>query len=223
MDTLVSVVTQQLVAAKDQPLRSLQLQNHLYGCFLVMEDIADRILYLTGDRLMGEHLSIDLTQRISQIGLRYGFVMDTRAQLDSVDKAYQDAWIQWFRAIDETHEMAKVDATEDALNAVLRTHVGEDMAFFANASETGSLSQAWISKLLALLDPESATEDVSPPPSPPPQENALSHAQTESPMIRSSRRRLAHTRRRQAADGSVAAVASLPSTKRALGKTRRRV
>jgi hypothetical protein len=215
MDGLVSIVQRELDAAKEDPLRLLQLQNNLYGCFLVMEDIGDRILYLTDSHILkGEHLTIDLTRNFSQIGLRYGFAMDARVQLHPVDEAYQQAWIDWFHVIDHTHDAAKVDATEDALNKVLQTSVSADMAFFVHASETGTLSQEWITKLLDVLE----TERPTTPPSPPPQENALTHAKTESPMIRSASRRLARTRRHVSS-----ANVQLVVSKKGLAKTRRRV
>jgi hypothetical protein len=217
MEKLLTVVKQQLEAASAHPLHSLRLQNHMYGCFLVMEDIAERVLYVTEeDVLKGEHLSISPAEMCSQIGFRYGFLMDHRAQLDDRDASlaeYRDAWWDWFRVIDTHHDLSEVDATENAINELLRTVVPSHLAFFVNASESGVLSQEWISRFLEWVTPSS-------PPSPPspPIVSALATAQTETPLHR-PRRRLARTRRAPSVSASVSASAT-PSVRRALAKTR---
>lgn len=133
-------------------LASVQLQNHIYGCYLIMEDIATKTLQYHNGTLTGTNFKIDLSSEFQDIGLRYGFVMDTKLALTDIPAEYRANWMSWFLHL-STHADAlkEVDAMEDQINIVIREAVHPDDAFFMKAVETGSLPQEWTGKLIRWL------------------------------------------------------------------------
>ena len=133
-------------------LSSLRLQNHLYGSYLLLEDIVQKNVVVTGTVAKGPHVTLDLIKQFSEIGLRYGFAMDTQLLLTCSDE-YRDAWIHVFTTFSTLEE---VDALEENLNEVIRLVVPAEDAFFASTAETGSLPTQWVDRALSLL----LTKDV---------------------------------------------------------------
>jgi hypothetical protein len=125
-------------------------QNHLYGCFIVMEDIAQGVLDVSDGYLTGNALYLNLDTQFGHIGIRYyGFIMDGKAVLDVSDE-YKDAWAEVFRACKGS------DITDLIEEEVVRLveDVKEDN-FFMNAMEhDGSLTPDWIEKALYTLHPQ---------------------------------------------------------------------
>ena len=122
-------------------LTSLRLQNHLYGCFLVMEDIASGALkweMANGRALLrGNDFTLDVEKEFGWLGIRYGFFTDRGLVLEEHAK-YRNAWQTRFAEIaGMATPQAAVDATEDELLTTLREH-GE---FFIRALNTGALPQ----------------------------------------------------------------------------------
>jgi hypothetical protein len=187
-------------------LYSLKLQNHIYGCFILMEDIAQKVVDVSGTILSTKTFTFDFDKRFSEIGLRYGFAMDTKLILDTFNPEYKDAWLQYFKDIHLSSNIDDADKIEDCLIDVIQTNFKPEEAFFINALQTGFLPQEWIEKVLLLLNP--------PPPIPEREEEvektAIASATTEKPL--NTRRRLATTRR---------ASKSSTTVKKSLAKTRR--
>ena len=51
-------------------LDSLKVQNHIYGCFLLMEDIAEKVISIAGTIVSTPKFTFDFDrQRMSMIGL----------------------------------------------------------------------------------------------------------------------------------------------------------
>ena len=180
-------------------LYSLKLQNHIYGCFIIMEDIAQHVVDVSGGILSTPKFTFDSDKQFSDIGLRYGFAMDTKLALDTFTSEYKEAWLQYFTDIDISQDIAEVDKIEDALIEIVQTTVKGDDAFFVNALNTGTLPQEWIEKVLLLINPPDVEVEKT----------AISAATTEKPL---ARRRLATTRR---------AKGTGVSNKKLLAKTRR--
>jgi hypothetical protein len=191
-------------------LYSLKIQNHIYGCFLMMEDIAQKAISVSGTVISAPKFSFDFDKQFGEIGIRYGFAMDTKLILDNYQSEYKSTWLQYFKDIDLSQDISEVDKIEDSLIQIIQENVKPEDAFFLNATETGSLSQEWIDKVLLLLNPP------APPPSPSDKEEeiktAVSQAVTEKPL--NTRRRLATTRR-----ANKPGVAT--TTKKTLARTRR--
>jgi hypothetical protein len=143
-------------------LSSLRLQNHLYGCYLLLEDIVQKNVVVTGLVAKGAHVTLDLNKQFSEIGLRYGFAMDTQLLLTCSDE-YRDAWIHVFTTFSTLEE---VDALEETLNEVIRLMVPAEDAFFASTAETGSLPTQWVDRALALLLTKEISAAISPMTSP---------------------------------------------------------
>jgi hypothetical protein len=208
LDTIKSSVLNQLTDING--LYSLKIQNHIYGCFLIMEDIAQGNVDLKDNIISTSKFSLDLNNQFGEIGLRYGFVMDTKLSLDTYNQEYKDIWLHYFNIIGNNKNIDEVDTIEDCLIEVIQTSVKSDDAFFINALDTGSLPQEWLEKAIRLISepvalPKSDSEEDL-------KKSALSHAITEKP-IRVKHKRLSVTRR--------ANVKVTPTIKKSLAKTRR--
>jgi len=208
---LKNAIQQQLTSTSG--IVSLQLQNHIYGCFIMMEDIAQKTVELVDHQLVGPSYSFDIYEHFSEIGVRYGFVMDTKLIVQSVLDTYRDAWLQTFKDLSTLQNVEYVDSTEECLIDLIQQLIPEDDSYFIQALKTGSLPQSWVQKVLTLLLSEKKVEEE-------PAETAVSRAVTEkpitkaplkvSPPIVSKPKHLAYTRRHVST-----------SDKKYLAKTRR--
>jgi hypothetical protein len=216
-------------------LCSLKIQNHIYGCFIIMEDLAQGGITLSGTVLSTPKYSFDLDKQFSMIGVRYGFAMDTHLVLETFSTEYHNTWIQYFKGIYLAKDIKDVDNIEDCLIEAVQTCVKPDEAFFVAACGGGSLPQEWIEKVLNLIHPlpvitttdtteatkvaekekdekEEKDEEV--------QKTALTHAITEKPL--SVRRYLATTRRSNPNTSNPNTIV-VSLKKKVLAKTRRQI
>jgi hypothetical protein len=173
------------------PLHSLQLQNHIYGCFIIMEDIAQQVLDLTNYNLIGPKYVFDINTQFSQIGIRYGFVMDTKLTLENYSSSYKDTWLEYFNDINLTRDIELVDLIEDTLISTIQKNVKPDDSFFLNALETGSLPPEWIEKVVSIINPSLSSANSNNILQS--KKSTLSNAVTEKKVIK--QRKLAITRR----------------------------
>ena len=141
-------------------LRSLQFQNHLYGCFIVMEDIAQGTVELTGTVLRTPTFSFDLEARFDEIGLHSGFIMDTQLRWGGPEE-YRRCWVEAFQATGREKKIKTVDDMEDVLIELVTEQIPADSSFFSHALHTGVLPHEWIDKALALLSPSTAASTAA--------------------------------------------------------------
>ena len=136
-------------------IQSLQVQNHIYGCFVIMEDLAEKSSEksLTEKELClkEENYTFSVDTQFSEIGIRYGFLMDTKLIFDSFLPEYKAAWLDIFSMVHDKKEMEVVDSIEDAVIELIRTNVLSEMAFFIQSLGTGSLSKEWLNKAIVLI------------------------------------------------------------------------
>lgn len=137
-------------------LRSLQFQNHLYGCFIVMEDIAQGTVELTGTVLRTPTFSFDLEARFDEIGLHYGFIMDTQLRWGGPEE-YRRCWVEAFQATGREKKIETVDGMEDVLIEFVTEQIPAESSFFSHALHTGVLPHEWIDKALFLLNPSASS------------------------------------------------------------------
>jgi hypothetical protein len=173
--------------------------------------------------LIGPSYSFNANQHFSDIGIRYGFAMDTKLALTDHLSTYKDIWLQTFQDLSVLKDIETVDTIEECLIEVIQQTVSADDAYFIHALETGSLPQQWIGKVLTLLQPavsivsdkplenESSDKESSDKESSDKESSVISRARTEKPIIKS--KRLARTYRRMSNVES--------STKKYLSKTRK--
>ena len=130
----------------------LSFQNHLYGCFLFMEDVAEKKVTLENGVV--QPFGWNLDEEFGKIGMRYGFVVDSQLVLVG-ESEYKKAWMERLLRLSSSmvreETMAEVDALEDALIRMIREVVPPEEAFFIKALETGALSQEWMEKVVRLL------------------------------------------------------------------------
>ena len=204
MEALIQELSAQLPLHRG--IASLALQNHIYGCFLLMEDLSQQAATLTGTHI--QPFDWDLVEDFSEIGMRYGFIMDRQLadEVDSFSDSYQAAWLSWFQHVATEKKVEEVDETEDRIIGLLRQTVPAEEAFFSHALETGELSIEWKNKAVKILLAESESEDqtatpvadaqadaqAEEPPSPPPTKLSQAHIEKQE----KPRRMFATTRRR---------------------------
>ena len=143
---LENAVHAQLEDSKDVK-HSLQIQNHIYGCFIIMEDIAQKLYEVSGTILSGTNFTFDMDTQFSEIGIRFGFIMDTKLDLDSFLPEYKTAWLKRF----DNTDLDEVDATEDIISDTITKLVPAENAFFLHALDKGTLPQEWVGKILDIL------------------------------------------------------------------------
>ena len=189
MDTTRLITCIQKELSERKGASSMIFQNHLYGCFIVMEDIAQGILDVSDGYLTGNALYLNLDKQFGQIGIRYyGFTMDGKAVLEDITDEYKQAWMEVFRV---GLEIDSVDRIEDEVIR-LSEDVKEDN-FFMNAMEhDGSLTPDWVEKALYALHPHLEGANVQKPPHAGEKVGVLSkRSKIQKPRVRS----LAVTRR----------------------------
>lgn len=192
VQSIESVVLTQLQCVKG--LYSLTIQNHLYGCYILMEDIAQQVVTLSGTvlSLPNSNYTFDIKKQFSEIGLRYGFLLDTKLNATECISDYESTWLSCFQDLAQSHDLSQVDAIEEALNRVIQQVVPPEDSYFMNAVENGSLSRDWIDRVLRLLQDKSQEVVEEEPIS-----SALTHAHIEKPVLQEKRRVLNTTRRKK--------------------------
>lgn len=155
MDSGALIASLRAAFADRQGVASLILQNHLYGCFIVMEDLAQGVLELAEGHLTGNALYLNLDTQFGHIGVRYyGFSMDGKAILVDLPPGYAEAWKELFVAAERTKDMMAVDRVEEEVMEVLEGVVHPSDRYFMNALEhEGNLSPDWVERALYLLHP----------------------------------------------------------------------
>ena len=148
MDRITEVVTKQLLV---NGIESLQVQNHIYGCFVLMEDIAELSTVLENYVLHTENHRFNIDTHFSQIGIRYGFLMDTKLIFNSFLPEYKTAWLALFTEIYKKKSLENVDKIEEIVIELIKTNVVYEMAFFSQALSTGSLPKEWMDMVIILL------------------------------------------------------------------------
>jgi hypothetical protein len=124
-----------LILNEFQSHAGLAFENHLYGCFTLLEQCLD-----------GSGLVIDVSQTFHRIGADHGFLKNPLCTYDA-SGTYRDAWIRVFA---QDISDGFVDQLEDAVFESL----GKSQ-FFSVAVDNGELTEA-----LQLI----ATQIVEPPP-----------------------------------------------------------
>jgi hypothetical protein len=199
-------------------LYSLKIQNHIYGCFLLMEDIAQGAVSVSGTIAATPKFTFDFDRRFGEIGIRYGFAMDTKLILDTYNPEYREAWLDYFKHVAKSKNIEEVDAIEDCLNKVIQDTVTVEDGFFLAAAEGGALPPDWLDKVFVLVMHPSASDATAAPTATgggeePIEKTAVSQALTEKPIHRA--RALAKTRRM---------IGEQPiQPKKSLAKTRRHI
>jgi len=148
-----------------------------------MEDIALEKFEMNGTVLSTPTFTFDLDKQFSEIGIRYGFIMDTKLNLEC-NSEYKDTWIAQFKNIHLEKSIETLDKIEESLIETIH-NIKPDDAFFINALETGSLPQEWIEKVLNLLN--STTNAMDATEATEVKKNTISTAITEKPIRRGTR------------------------------------
>ena len=147
MDRLKAIIAKQLQVG---PLELLQVQNHIYGCFILMEDIAGKPNALQGYNYVNANYTFNIDEQFEEIGIRYGFLMDTKLIYESYPPEYKAAWLEIYKGLGQK-TIEDSDRIEDDIIELIKTSVAPEMAFFLHAINTGSLPQEWLHSVIKIL------------------------------------------------------------------------
>ena len=148
MDRLKAIIAKQLQVG---PLELLQVQNHIYGCFILMEDIAGKPNALQGYNYVNANYTFNIDEQFEEIGIRYGFLMDTKLIYESYPPEYKAAWLEIYKGLGQK-TIEDSDRIEDVIIELIKTSVAPEMAFFLHAINTGSLPQEWLHSVIKILN-----------------------------------------------------------------------
>lgn len=153
---LVELIQKELLERKG--VSSMIFQNHLYGCFILMEDIAQGVLEWSNGYITGNSFYLQVESQFGHIGFRYyGFLMDGKAVLDDISAEYKQAWIDIFRCCKGLNDM--VDKIEEEV--IQRLEEMKDDRYFMNAMEhDGNLTPDWMEKAIYGLHPQLRGEEA---------------------------------------------------------------
>ena len=149
MDQIKAIIEKQL-HTELIPLESLRVQNHIYGCVILMEEITEQKIVLDNMKFTQKQYTFDVDNQFDEIGFRYGFLMDTKLLFESYLPEYKTAWLNLFNEIGKK-TLEDSDQIEDCIITIIKNTVPSDLAFFLVASQTGSLPQEWLNKVIQLL------------------------------------------------------------------------
>ena len=147
MDRIKAIIAKQLQVG---PLELLQVQNHIYGCFILMEDIAGKPNVLQGYNYVNANYTFNIDEQFEEIGIRYGFLMDTKLIYESYPPEYKAAWLEIYKGLGQK-TIEDSDRIEDVIIELIKTSVAPEMAFFLHAINTGSLPQEWLHSVIKIL------------------------------------------------------------------------
>lgn len=167
-------------------LNSLKIQNHIYGCYVIMEDISQGRIRISDMNLIISKLKFNLDTQFAEIGFRFGFMSDTHLYLDSYQPEYKNAWLATFTELAQINSLEKSDAIEDAINEIIVREIAPTNAFFLNALDGGMLPYDWLDRAFFVItnptinltsDTSSSEDDI------PVENTAISHAHTEKAIL----------------------------------------
>ena len=119
----------------------LRFQNHLYGCFAILE-------------ILGEDVSrnvFDTSFSFHTVGPMFGFSDDTRTEFSAWSTKYQNAWKHVWATLGSPSKLDDIDALERTVfNTV--SDASDSFEFFIYAVDNGGLSDELTDKAAKLLD-----------------------------------------------------------------------
>jgi hypothetical protein len=132
----------ELILKEYASVKGLLFENHLYGCFTLLEQ-----------RIDSSAVAIDCS--FDQIGVNHGFFKDVRTRF-SGSAEYQSFWLPLLSAEGQLEE-SYVDSLEDCVFDTMRDI---SSVFFAPALDTGELPEVLLSAAEATFVTEQSTEPV---------------------------------------------------------------
>jgi hypothetical protein len=184
-----------------------------------MEDISQGLMTVENGKLIGSKISFDLSERFEELGVRFGFLADTKLILEDCLAKYKREWLALLVELSKSRAVDKSDAVEDAINEIIVKEIKEEDAFFVNAIDTGMLPHEWLDRAISLLTGRALSSPVASPSHEeevPVEDTAITHAHTEKAIVHTTKRKpLSSTRRHKEP------VATVVPKKKWLNVTRR--
>lgn len=145
-------VAQEIRIWHDKPeqndLNSLCFQNHLYGCFSVLEVLAEGGADLSGNLYSSDEIVFDLSANFEQVGATFGFLLSSNCNINyssNYNSNYKTAWLWAWAEIGSKKKIETVDLLESSLFSTIST-----FEYFKGALDDGSLPDELEAKALTL-------------------------------------------------------------------------
>ena len=148
--TNISSIIKDYICA-NETVELLRIQNHIYGCLIIAEDIVSKKINCINNVIVAPKYESNIDKYFSYIGLRYGFLLDTKLILRSYPMTYKVAWLEIFKTLAKSHDVNVLDELEEAIIDVVITHISKDDNFFIAALDSGSLPQEHFSAILHII------------------------------------------------------------------------
>jgi hypothetical protein len=145
-------VAQEIRIWHDRPeqndFNSLCFQNHLYGCFSVLEVLAEGGADLSGNLYSSDEMVFDLSANFEQVGATFGFLLSSNCNINyssNCSSNYKTAWLWAWAEIGSKKKIETVDLLESSLFSTIST-----FEYFKGALDDGSLPDELEAKALTL-------------------------------------------------------------------------
>jgi hypothetical protein len=171
-------------------LYSVKIQNHIYGCFVLMEDIAQGRIDVFDHVVQYSEppTNFNYNTQFSEIGIKYGFVSNDNLILNEYSTEYKTIWLECFHTMDLVQDIELSDKIEDILINAINSYISGDSNYFNIALENGTLTDEAINKLTEMLK---INEEV------PPTHSASVEAASHEKVLKSHHSKRAHHTRRK--------------------------
>lgn len=137
-------------------IQSLKFQNHLYGCFAILEYLGEGSIEFedsSGQAVLcykdASGSTFSCEQQFRLIGCEFGFLQDQRGFFDGWPNSYRDYWIWIWKTLGKEKKLDEIDVIEAKLFQIIQEH---RLPFFADAIKEGRLGIEKEKEALELLE-----------------------------------------------------------------------
>jgi hypothetical protein len=136
------------------PLSRVCLENHIYGCFVILEDICDNCdVNIIKTTLNYSELSFNYLRNFNKIGVTFGFLSKDAFTLNDFSADYLKCWIELISYIYECKNIKTIDDIEDIIYKYIKENVANNY-FHVALENDGLLDDNSIKQIESLLTPD---------------------------------------------------------------------
>jgi hypothetical protein len=136
------------------PLMRVCLENHIYGCFVILEDICDNCdVNIIKTTLNYSELSFNYLRNFNKIGVTFGFLSKDAFALNDFSANYLKCWIELISYIYECKNIKIIDDIEDIIYKYIKENVTNNY-FHVALENDGILDDVSVKQIESLLTPD---------------------------------------------------------------------
>jgi hypothetical protein len=136
------------------PLMRVCLENHIYGCFVILEDICDNCdVNIIKTTLNYSELSFNYLRNFNKIGVTFGFLSKDAFALKDFSADYLKCWIELISYTYENKNVKIIDDIEDIIYKYIKENVTNNY-FHVALENDGILDDVSVKQIESLLMPD---------------------------------------------------------------------